>query len=200
MLYLHSFKRFILISLALLGLSVSSVNASVIDQMQNAFPAGFGFGGGGIEGQQGVTTGITGTLVGFDFRSNGIGLATSLEVDVFVNIGSPWQVDANDFEGTVTLTQSDVGDWFFVDVSSANIFLNSGQEFPIGLTPNGAFDLAIGLNNSYLGGDMFFNSAIQSVDFAFRTHVSAVPVPAAVWLFGTGILGLIGFSKRRKTA
>jgi len=29
---------------------------------------------------------------------------------------------------------------------------------------------------------------------------SAVPVPAAVWLFGTGILGLIGFSKRRKAA
>jgi hypothetical protein len=28
----------------------------------------------------------------------------------------------------------------------------------------------------------------------------AVPVPAAVWLFGTGILGLIGYSKRRKTA
>ena len=30
MLYLHSFKRFILISLALLGLSISSVNASTI--------------------------------------------------------------------------------------------------------------------------------------------------------------------------
>ena len=30
--------------------------------------------------------------------------------------------------------------------------------------------------------------------------VSPVPVPPAVWLFGTGILGLIGFSKRRKVA
>ncbi|MEJ1355250.1 MAG: VPLPA-CTERM sorting domain-containing protein [Candidatus Sedimenticola sp. (ex Thyasira tokunagai)] len=29
--------------------------------------------------------------------------------------------------------------------------------------------------------------------------VSAVPLPAAVWLFGTGLLGLIGFSKRKKT-
>jgi len=28
--------------------------------------------------------------------------------------------------------------------------------------------------------------------------VSAVPVPAAVWLFGTALAGLIGFSKRRK--
>ncbi len=30
--------------------------------------------------------------------------------------------------------------------------------------------------------------------------VGAVPVPAAVWLFGSGILGLIGFSKRKKAA
>ena len=40
--------------------------------------------------------------------------------------------------------------------------------------------------------------------FASWTYVStpvpAVPVPAAVWLFGTGIIGLIGFSRRRKSA
>jgi hypothetical protein len=29
--------------------------------------------------------------------------------------------------------------------------------------------------------------------------VSAVPVPAAVWLFASGILGLMGFSTRRKS-
>lgn len=30
--------------------------------------------------------------------------------------------------------------------------------------------------------------------------VSAVPVPAAIWLFGTAFIGLVGFNKRRKTA
>lgn len=30
--------------------------------------------------------------------------------------------------------------------------------------------------------------------------VSAVPIPAAAWLFGTALLGLVGFSRRRKTA
>ena len=30
--------------------------------------------------------------------------------------------------------------------------------------------------------------------------VSAVPVPAAIWLFGTALMGLVGFSKRRKAA
>ena len=30
--------------------------------------------------------------------------------------------------------------------------------------------------------------------------LSAVPVPAAVWLFGSGLLGLVGFTRRRKQA
>ncbi|MDH5571855.1 MAG: VPLPA-CTERM sorting domain-containing protein [Gammaproteobacteria bacterium] len=30
------------------------------------------------------------------------------------------------------------------------------------------------------------------------TSVSAVPVPAAVWLFGSGLIGLVGFARRKK--
>ena len=30
--------------------------------------------------------------------------------------------------------------------------------------------------------------------------VSVVPIPAAIWLFGTGLIGLLGYSKRRKAA
>ena len=32
------------------------------------------------------------------------------------------------------------------------------------------------------------------------TTVSAVPVPAAVWLFGSGLIGLAGFARRKKSA
>ncbi len=32
----------------------------------------------------------------------------------------------------------------------------------------------------------------------YSGNVSAVPVPAAAWLFGSGLIGLVGFAKRKK--
>ncbi len=40
------------------------------------------------------------------------------------------------------------------------------------------------------GGALFWDDA--------SLEVSAVPVPAAVWLFGSGLLGLVGVARRRK--
>ncbi len=39
---------------------------------------------------------------------------------------------------------------------------------------------------------------VDAGDLAFQVNV--VPVPAAVWLFGTALVGFIGFSRRRKIA
>ena len=56
----------------------------------------------------------------------------------------------------------------------------------------------------------FFNRGSQSLDFkdtslfyswAVRSgDVGVIPIPAAVWLFGSGLLGLVGISRRRKIA
>jgi hypothetical protein len=63
------------------------------------------------------------------------------------------------------------------------------------LTATQASDLLSGLWYINLHTDIFPAGEIRG-----QVEVNVVPVPAAVWLFGTGILGLIGFSKRRKAA
>jgi len=54
-------------------------------------------------------------------------------------------------------------------------------------------ELVLAYNDNALGtGDADFD------DMLVRAEFSAVPVPATVWLFGSGLLGLIGIARRRK--
>lgn len=48
------------------------------------------------------------------------------------------------------------------------------------------------------GGSSWFSSNQYGFDYAsLNGTVSAVPVPAAIWLFGSGLLGLVGISRRK---
>ncbi len=51
--------------------------------------------------------------------------------------------------------------------------------------------LTIAINTAGLGGNSD-NIALDNIQFS---QVSAVPVPAAFWLFGSGLIGLIGRTK-----
>jgi hypothetical protein len=54
-----------------------------------------------------------------------------------------------------------------------------------------------GVLTSYILGTATLDA---SGNLTFATNVSAVPLPAAVWLFGSGLMGLVGVSRRRKAA
>ncbi|RRQ21596.1 VPLPA-CTERM sorting domain-containing protein [Thiohalobacter thiocyanaticus] len=51
-------------------------------------------------------------------------------------------------------------------------------------------DFALG--TELLNGEIIFGHSEASL--------SAVPVPAAVWLFGSGLAGLVGIARRRRNA
>ena len=63
-------------------------------------------------------------------------------------------------------------------------------------------DCQLGYSNWFLFNrtDSIDLSGVVDVDSAGRgdLNLTVVPVPAAVWLFGTALIGLVGFSKRRK--
>jgi len=62
------------------------------------------------------------------------------------------------------------------------------------LAPDYAWDFAMqqGSQGGAYGLNTWHAWAVQSGD------VSAVPVPAAAWLFGSGLIGLVGIAKRKK--
>jgi hypothetical protein len=51
----------------------------------------------------------------------------------------------------------------------------------------------------HAGDQGFHNKSIEYYAWAVRSGdvVSAVPVPATVWLFGSGLIGLLGIARRK---
>ena len=76
------------------------------------------------------------------------------------------------------------GDWTGVQTFAAEGFQYTGDG-------SGAVNIRI---NSLLVGNNLLSGAIDNLGIS----TSAVPVPAAVWLFGSGLIGLIGVAKRKK--
>ncbi len=64
---------------------------------------------------------------------------------------------------------------------------------PDNITSAWFFSMSSGSQIRNVKNKMFYGWAVQSGD------VSAVPVPAAAWLFGSGLLGLIGVARRKST-
>ncbi len=88
----------------------------------------------------------------------------------------------------------------------------------LGSVDAGTWNIATYLNGSLVSatsvsyvGSAYASFALSSLNADYVTitgstqygvledlSFSAVPVPAAVWLFGSGLIGLIGFAKRKK--
>jgi hypothetical protein len=54
------------------------------------------------------------------------------------------------------------------------------------------YDLAIFFVEERLDNEIVFEA------YGFLNAGTVVPIPAAIWLFGSGLLGLIGIARRKK--
>jgi len=145
----------------------------------------------------------------YDYRGNGIVSwrdATKWVADLSVGGVDGWRLpDPDNSCQGYNCTNSEMGSLFYnvLGNTAKTRIVNTGpfnnvQDFNYWLSAeyyavNGfayTFDMGYGSTGSSKGSSYVW--AVQSGD------VSAVPVPAAVWLFGTGLIGLAGVARRKK--
>ena len=106
------------------------------------------------------------------------------------------------FDSGFSLATLAAGDYFFT-VAAYNNFA-AGSNISNGFGFDGLAPIAIGLFNQPANGNnargSFWRVNLDGVDTAtgpVDPNPSAVPLPGAVWLFGTAIAGFAGFGRRK---
>ena len=143
-------------------------------------------GSAAIVQQANVGVGIVtpGQEITIDFWARGYGLAGGVH---FAELFS--EIDGGGTSSSVILG----GGPLFPSDTTWNKYsyvMNAGPDVSGGITLQ--FNAATGAN---IGSETYF----EIDDISITVDTPAVPVPAAAWLFGSGLLGLIGIA-RRKTA
>lgn len=190
-------------SLALIGLTLSlgANAATIVDHSNGGDVSGIGYSNSG---------GTTWTVwddfsLGTDADISGIRYFTNRTItftnDYTLQIGSA--VGLSDVFSAVisntSATQTIYNDYSTVDASIAGLNLSAGTYW---LTFNGVDGLwgsSTVIGDSLiqtLNGDQIIRANAAS-SFLLTGSVSAVPIPAAAWLFGSALLGL-GVIKRKK--
>jgi hypothetical protein len=193
MIYSRSFNRFILISLAL---SLSFVTVSSQAATVTLDP-----------GDNTIAIGIKGLTV----------LGTTYDVTFPVITGKDlYDAPPYDFtfDNAVDAGKATVAVIDLLNLSTATRTNGPSRIWKIGYsfndrpgTDGDRIDATEGESDGTVGGWLFFDKqqvevgvAISWAEFNPATAIPAVPVPAAVWLFGTALLGFVGMSRRRKVA
>jgi len=140
------------------------------------------------------------SLIGTGTSSTSVTAAVSVRIEIYEVDGAPITpiiVSANNSiarnlvsDGTVTLESWGNG----VLVDFASLLIANNIDSQVGVT--GA---EIVINDQLIAtSESGSGSFIAKKDF--KIGVNPVPVPAAVWLFGSGLLGLVGIARRKKVA
>lgn len=131
-------------------------------------------------------------LTGWDTQYNGfVSAANSLNT----NFGSDLAGDGPDWEVGIDPTADDG----YSNTSLGGVTFGTGLDTDVALLMS-FLDQTNFLDIKSGQGIALGNWNLSSTGELTYTAVSAVPVPAAAWLFGSGLLGLVGVARRRRSA
>jgi len=92
----------------------------------------------------------------------------------------------------------DILDGFTSTATVTNILTNPFSSYPSGIEVSFTPGESSGMHVHGFADTTFIPDPL--VDYSITITTSAVPIPAAVWLFGSGLLGLVGMARRKKAS
>ena len=201
-------KKIFFTTISTISLSIACLNvqASLVNGSTLSIESGSYFDLGQLG--QVTTTGVDGVILGsvqpHDFSFTGD------RIDEFIFLGSPGMHYTTNPSNVLSSSgnTATIGfsgwSWAFSN-AAASFNLGSGSW---GSNPDGIAEISCGVDCG--NGDTYsllYTATVPEDDpngyagFTYELYltgnVSAVPVPAAVWLFGSGLIGLIGLARRK---
>jgi hypothetical protein len=149
----------------------------------------------------GIYNPLTMTIEGIDFPQSvdGVGVTVSWNPDILeysgITLGTPWDTsfinDTNVANGVIdTLfvgsTEGAGTDFLLAQITFTALSVGS-SDITMGTSGDGCVAGACGV---FSRGETLLSDYTQA-------RVNVVPIPAAAWLFGSGVLGLMGFLRRK---
>jgi hypothetical protein len=165
----------LLLAAAISLVPTAAFAAPVLDQQQAGLDTEFAVSpknGPGYHWQQGITAGVTGQFTSVDLYFFYTGT-----VNFGINLGAPWQTDANSIE----FTSVAVAGWNSYDLTSANPYTGGGL---------------------FLNGDLLIDNG-NGYDMAFRTYMepATARVPDGGNTAGLVVVSIVvGAALRRRKA
>ena len=133
-----------------------------------------------------------------DTFNTGTQLAMFDDSDVFYNSGTFLTITPLPENVAITSGGTAPGDFTATNEALATLNLTGSDWFRLGISTDDGMTWAGDISTSPAGTNLlnvtFSDGTVLSVD------IKVVPVPPAVWLFGSGLLGLVGIARRRKAA